>query len=208
MRKINVAFLLVLMAGFFLGASVADAKVKVTHRITIYKPLCYPNRVITVTNNTTISATALLKVERAASDQSLQEHRAWGTPCVQFANHGWPLALSTGCTTNPDGSTACQLGGYHNGTNYPYHPTGQPTILVQTGLSPMWTVAFTHEIVETLENPTASLAIGAPPEIADPVSKATYLLDGVRVSNFAFPAFYNHSSTGPYDQMNTLTQGM
>lgn len=174
-------------------------------------PAGVPVQTITVTNLAHATTAALAAVERATTDQSMQIRAAWGTPCIRFGPGGWPLILTSGRIANPDGTTTYQLGGVHTGTASRHGATAIPTIDVQTGALPYktWARAWTHEVAETLENPTASTVPGGPQEIADRVENgnATYTVDGLQVTDFVFPSFYT-DGPGPFDQAHTLTEGI
>lgn len=175
-------------------------------------PAGVPVQTITVVNDAHVRATALATVERATTDQSLQLRAAWHTPCVRFGAGGWKLTMTSGCTLQPNGGTSCQMSGIHTGPASRHLATPVPAIAMTTGALTYkgWALAFTHEIGETLVNPTASLNVGAPPEIADPVESpsAAYLLDGVPVSDFGYPAAFIHGSAGPWDQARVLTSSV
>jgi hypothetical protein len=143
-------------------------------------PAGVPVQAITVVNQAHASPFALAKVERAVTAQSMQLRAAWGTPCVQFGPGGWPLYL--------------QIGGTEWGVHY-----SQPTraIIYTDGLTyRAWSTAFSHEVLEMIEDPsttnwyTANGANGAAVEVADPVGQRAYRLAGVWVSDFAFPSYF------------------
>lgn len=158
---------------------------------------------ITVYQQTYVHPDALAAVERATSDQSLQLRSAWGTPCVTFGAGGWPLFLQSGETRAANGTVTAQLGGEH------YWNGSEPFAVVTTGdlTYQYWARAFTHEVIEAVKNPRCNLYInGVFGEIADPVQNFTYALDGVQVSDFVLPTFYNvDNHAGPWDQAHLLT---
>lgn len=129
-----------------------------------------PVQAVTVVNQAHVRAFALARVENAVVAQSLQLRAAWGTPCVQFAADGWPLYLRVG-------------GPYPSGVHY-----GAPTrILVYTAgvvTDTGWSQSFSHEIMETLVDPTTTVDYQyggetALLEVADPVEQNAYRLGDV-----------------------------
>lgn len=154
-------------------------------------PAAVPVQTITVQNEAAVRPWALAKVENAVVDQSLQLRAAWGTPCVRFAPGGWLLYLRG--DSNPDAA------GVHD------YAGGAPFAIVWTSGQPWssWSWAFSHEVIETLVDPTWTniyYVRGQLPELvepADPVYTRRYTLDGVPVSDFTFPAFYAGAITPP-----------
>jgi hypothetical protein len=155
-------------------------------------PAGVPVQTITVINQANVRPWALAKVERAMVDQSLQLRAAWGTPCVQFAGGGWPLYLWIG------------------GTVYGYHYTDPIRMEVYTGgyTSPAWSETFSHEIVETLVDPSTGRSYYDPyhwlpvtmfglVEVADPVEERGYRLDAIWVSDFVLPAYFAGAADVP-----------
>lgn len=83
-------------------------------------------------------------------------------------------------------------------------------------------VPFSHELGEMLVNPGINLWAGVDHfiptdedggpagtalrayEIADPVERTFFLLDGVRMSNFVYPAYFEPWRDGPLDYLNLL----
>lgn len=80
-----------------------------------------------------------------------------------------------------------------------------------------WQTTLSHEVLEQLADPyTTQCAVvpfsGRPAvavefEVCDPVENDSYQIDGVPVSNFVFPAWFQPAGAakGPYDQMGRLT---
>ena len=164
-------------------------------------PTGVPTQTLTVVNRANVRPRALLAVERATVDQSLQLRAAWGTPCVRFGLGGWPITLTTGTPVhNQDGSVSDPITGEHPYVN------GRPTAWITTGGATyaVWTRAFTHEVAEMLVDPalTTRWRLGLT-EVCDPVENVTYSLDGVRVSDFVFPSYFS-GGVGPWDQTRTL----
>ncbi len=150
-------------------------------------PAGAPTQTITVVNQTRVRPRVLAQVERAVSAQSLQVRAAWGTPCAQFGAGGWRLYL--------------KVGGAEPHGEHDYR--GQPYALVWTSGAPVeaWSRDFSHEVVETLEDPTLDVRYlhdcsTWQREIADPVEGLGYRLGGVYVSDFVTPLWYAGASTG------------
>lgn len=173
-----------------------------------------PVQMITIVDETGQNM-PMVGIENALVAQSLQLRAAWNTPCVQFGAGGWPIYLSTGIQTQPDGSTSYQLGGYHCGSGNPHcaaAPT--PSAYVQTGML-TWTTgaarALSHELVEMLVNPSAGATTTLPDgsqmmfEVADPVEDTIHNYDvgGYELSDFILPS-YLHGGPAPWDEGGSL----
>ena len=184
------------------------------------QPPPVPVQRFTIVNQAGVSPQDLAAVQRAISLQSIQLHMAWGTPVAAFvANGGTPVYIGTGQQALASGGSTAALGGDHYGTSSPVtnrgtHWDGSPYISVSTGNLPMtgWSKALSHEIVESLVNPSAAPTTAGThtPEVADPVSNHSYNIHGVPVSNFTLPAYWGLPShptaaAGQYDQMGLLT---
>jgi hypothetical protein len=69
-----------------------------------------------------------------------------------------------------------------------------------------WTTTLSHEVLELLADPSASLAVSGPDprksgvsvqydlEVCDPTQGDSYVIDDVRVSNFVTPAYFARGS--------------
>ncbi len=142
-----------------------------------------PVQPVTVVNNAGIRPAALAKFEVAMVAQAKQVRQAWGTPCIQFGPVGWYLYLEpsvTGfsghfapgfteaplffpqavCVRRPDPMQAC----------------------AQTWVGTNWTENASHELVETLVDPSMQGV-----EVCDPVEQWAYRMRGVWVSDFIRP---------------------
>ena len=96
---------------------------------------------------------------------------------------------------------------------------GQPLIkifaseIARFGLNVSTTIS--HEILETIADPTAGQTIkGRDPsgkpclyyvEVGDPVENDEYQIDGIPVSDFARPSWFEINNNSPFDQMNKTT---
>lgn len=140
----------------------------------------------TVINQAHVRPVALAKVERAVIAQSVQLHAAWGTPTASFGPGGWKLYLKVGQPGE---------GGVH-------FWDGSPYVLVYTHANPYggWSALFSHEVVETLENPVGVTynvnGVGYQLEVADPAEGHDYRLRGVWVADFVLRAWYAGARLG------------
>ncbi|MBA4849502.1 hypothetical protein [Emticicia sp. BO119] len=104
--------------------------------------------------------------------------------------------------------------GYAVGNN-----SGNPFGLVK--YSANWTITCSHEVLEKLVNPYIKIQVKLDAdgdgvsdeellmEIADPVQANAYEIDGVKVSNFVYPAYYSDLAAVPgrkYDYMGIITR--
>jgi hypothetical protein len=157
-------------------------------------PFDGPDRMFTIVNAgvTNVTLGQIVAVEQATRDESFALRMYYGTPCAQFGPGGTPIYLSNGYEALGGSAYTYQMGGYH----------APSAIYVQTGLLPYttWVRAFTHEVIEDLVNPSGARYFGTRfAEVCDPVENLTYEVDQLRVSDFATPAWYNGSHTGPWD---------
>jgi hypothetical protein len=101
---------------------------------------------------------------------------------------------------------------YPHGHDFHWSPSGLPEGYVFTDLSEAakesvpwltWTNSLSHEALELIADPEVNTLVQGPHpvrtkervfhyrEICDPVQSETYLVDGVTVSNFVLPHYYN-----------------
>lgn len=86
-----------------------------------------------------------------------------------------------------------------------------------------WTVCASHELLEMICDPEINLTVFVQQgdgtgtltayEIADPVEGATYMIDGVQMSDFVLPAYFEPGTVGatpsaPFDHLGQLTAPM
>ena len=98
--------------------------------------------------------------------------------------------------------------GYH--TVHGVTPTAiiDVALCQQDGVS--WTSCLSHEVLEALADPFCNLTWPYPGgkqvayEVGDPVERDGYLIDGVEVSNFVTPAWFQ-GGAGPFDYMQKLS---
>ena len=169
--------------GFPAGTALLRASARVVAADPAVCPTGVPVQAITVINQAGVRPFALAKVENAVVDQSMQLRAAWGTPCVQFGAGGWPLYL------RDEGISA--------------HYTDPLQIEVSTGgyTYQAWSSTFSHELMETLVDPTTVSDYGTGPtggniEVADPVEHNAYRLGGTWISDFVLPSWYAGAHIG------------
>ncbi len=101
---------------------------------------------------------------------------------------------------------------YPHGHDYHWSPTGLPEAHVFTDLSTLakesvpwltWAHELSHEALELIADPQLNTLVRGPHptrpkrivfhyrEICDPVQSESYLIDGITVSNFVLPHYYN-----------------
>ena len=115
---------------------------------------------------------------------------------------------------------------YRHGHDYHWSPTGLPEAHVFTNLSELtresvpwltWTNELSHEALELIADPQLNTLVQGPHpvhprrrvfhyrEVCDPVQSETYKIDGVTLSNFVLPHYYNSmgDSGGRNDFLST-----
>lgn len=87
-------------------------------------------------------------------------------------------------------------------------PNGQPIVAV-AGQPQNWSGYLSHEVIETLIDPSGSRALsGRLAEACDPVAQSWYRLDGTWVSDFVYPQWFATGTGGPFDYLHaTLRAG-
>lgn len=166
----------------------------------------------------TILVEELLRVAAACQRQVI-EHFAKPPP------DGWGVAATVRAATvdQPARATEWLVGlftqsdqpgalGYHDETEF-----GQPLAkvfpLLDAGDGVHWSVTVSHEILELLADPMLGLCFQAPDgriwagEVCDAVEADTYTIDGVSVSNFVLPSYFQppkHATT--YDFMGKIIE--
>jgi hypothetical protein len=120
----------------------------------------------------------------------------------------WVLGLYA----RPDSADAL---GHHDLT-----PDGVPLIKVFPLLDDRdgipWSVTTSHEILETLADPRLCRCVQVPDgriaalEVCDPVEHDIYWIDGVAVSDFVLPAYFEPAAngSGPFDRMGVVKRPM
>ena len=105
-----------------------------------------------------------------------------------------------------------------------FDPTTSPTPYGEIGIIQSYEnatgdlgVPFSHELGEMLVDPGVNLWAGYSGdwtedsrlrilEIADPVERTYFLIDGIRVSNFVYPAYFEPWRDGQLDYLKLLTE--
>jgi hypothetical protein len=180
-----------------------------------------------VVNSSTLVDTADVKRMVAAVNTQLRDHfaPAWGQTRVVVEYHSG--TFDDVQKTVPAGSqvfnlldTADQAGvlGWHSVDdegrvfgNYFAKPSLDAGSTALTGPYAISSV-LSHEACETEGDPactgyaTTGKGILVAQEVCDPVEGDGYEIDGVQVSNFVLPSWFNpHMHTGPFDHLGKLT---
>lgn len=137
--------------------------------------------------------------------RQLAQHVApvWGlTPAIEFVSEGGPV---DGCpceiSDTPDIPDAL---GYHDET-----PEGMPYIKVFVIPGNDWVVTLSHEVLELALDAAANLWADGPDgndyarELCDADQGGTYTIDGLSVSNFVYPAFFDPKA-GPDEKLDHM----
>ena len=109
--------------------------------------------------------------------------------------------------------------GYHD-RNFAGIPYGFVYLELSRALKEEWTVTLSHEALELVADPEANLLVQGPHpaarrtvfhwfEMCDAVQDESYLLDGVRVSNFVLPLYFTSGAErgGRNDFLGTIANG-
>jgi hypothetical protein len=109
--------------------------------------------------------------------------------------------------------------GYHD-RHFSGIPFGIVFLEVSRALKEEWTVTLSHEALELVGDPENNLVVQGPHptarrkvfhwfEMCDAVQDESYVLDGVRVSNFVLPLYFTSSNErgGRNDFLGTVTKG-
>lgn len=151
---------------------------------------------------------------------------AWDTPQVRFVFIGRKSAPEGAIT-----ATFVDKGPQKGALAYHTVTRGAPAIIIYAGTADYYgysnSVSFTHEVEELLADPTTSIANQGWPydyinvgsqrqsqlegtiwinEIADPVEAFHYERQGVAISDFITPNWFNDEVNGPYDYMHLVQQ--
>jgi hypothetical protein len=137
---------------------------------------------------------------------------AWGTPAelikaTNFVKGAWAMPFV-------DSSREAALEGYHDLT-----PEGLPMSMVFVTNSlknkELVSVSASHQLVEMLVDPGINLVTTGPGsglyayESADPVEALSFNVDGIPMSDFVYPAYFEYfhrSGSVQFDQMNRVTR--
>lgn len=132
----------------------------------------------------------------------------WGTPCKlmkasTIAKGNWAIVI----LDTPDVSGAA---GYHDLT-----PAGLPLSKVFLSAGGV-TVTMSHELLEMLVDPAINMMTDGPNaqwayayETADPCEEDTYSIDGIEVSDFVYPSYFEtfrKPKSTQFDYLNLITK--
>lgn len=112
------------------------------------------------------------------------------------------------------------LDGYHD-RHFSGIPFGVVFLELSKALKEAWTVTLSHEALELTGDPENNLLVQGPHpkkprrqvfhwfEMCDAVQEETYLIDGIKVSNFVLPLYFTSSRErgGRNDYLGTRTNG-
>jgi hypothetical protein len=126
---------------------------------------------------------------------------SWGTDATLTMDPA--LATSANMEIDLVDSAACTMClGFHDVIN------GKPTSFVTTGIAPneSWQLTFSHEMQEMLVDPYINHFANWSSrnwlvEVSDPCESGyyAYFIDGVAISDFITPRWYNPRLRGPFD---------
>ena len=181
-----------------------------------------PARVIQVVNQSTVVGASDFGAAVAALQRQVSEHFAplWsGLSCAMVAGSAPPGAPQTPTVETIfvlDDSDQADALGYHELTQADV-PVGFAFARTSQTDGSSWSVTLSHELLEQLADPYVETAVvvsafqGRPAalayETADPVEADSYSIDGVSVSNFVLPAWFQDAApTGvKLDYLGRLT---
>jgi hypothetical protein len=158
--------------------------------------------VVLVSHDKQLSTRMLARGARALTLQANQDLRAyWAGPPVlvktttstkRARRARWRLTVAA-ANVNADES------GIHEHNRHGVWAVVYPS----SGIA--WTWSASHELLEMLEDPTRTMTSeGFQREICDPVANVGYYIDGVVVSDFVTPAYFEVGSKGPWDYLSWL----
>jgi hypothetical protein len=185
--------------GILIGVAVALTLAAPANAATRHqrRPVPAPVEVITIANDAHVPTKMLTRIERAVVIQSRQVRRWWHTPVIRFGAHGWLLSIAPPQTlVETTGGTVDQ--GWHSAAY---------AMVEYNGSADALSITMSHELIETLVNPTDEVTLGGwLREACDPVSYDSYQVGSVIVSDFVTPAWFTKDSRGPWDQIDTTTR--
>lgn len=154
-----------------------------------------PVQRFTVVNDAGVDPANLDRIEQAVSIQSTDLHAVWNTPLAIFSDQpgGWVIHI-----VRRDAAYDAASEGVHG-----LDASGRPEAEVFTFSDPWrwWSLDFSHEVLEMLVDP-----YGGRPEVCDPIASFQYYIEGVMVSDFAWPAWYRNVPPGTQkDQTRGVT---
>lgn len=162
-------------------------------------------------SGTEIPRPTLVRVADALTIQANRDlRRYWPGPrvLVEAGGDTWGAAGWTGGVTGAAWQIDVQSRGFGCGSVIGDHadaPGTGPAADVCRAKGTDWTVTASHELLEMLEDPTGRIYDrGRLREICDPVENRSYLIGGVRLSDFVTPAWFTSGRRGPWDQMRRM----
>jgi hypothetical protein len=139
-----------------------------------------------VVNTADVPIREVQAFEAAAVVQARQLRSYWGTPLIRFDQRGWMLSI-----LRPNDPLLEGDAGFHS---YDLRPYARVEDLSY------WTVLASHELMEMLADPKLDTVRGGYlQEVADPVRLLAYRVDGVEMSDFVTPDWFDGSGRGPLD---------
>jgi hypothetical protein len=156
-------------------------------------------KIVLVSRDQQISPRALARGARALTLQINQDLRAyWPGPRVlvktakNAAGAHWRVTVQSA-------SVNANESGIHGHNRHGVWAVVYPS----SGIA--WTWSASHELLEMLEDPSTNVTSnGFQREICDPVANIGYYTNGVIVSDFVTPAYYQVASPGPWDYLSWL----
>lgn len=177
-------------------------------------------RAITFVNQSSVVNDADFAAAVAACQRQVNEHfgPAWGGLVAALsANRADPSAPHT-----PTVETIYVLDTSDQAGALGYHemeagvPVGFVFAKTSEDAAEKWQVTLSHELLEQIADPNANTCAvvtfrgktaAIEYEVCDPVEETSYLIDGVPVSNFVLPAWFQSASpgaVGPFDYLRVL----
>jgi hypothetical protein len=154
------------------------------------------------------------EVKAAAAALNVQVNRdftkAWGVDCVvQAIPKGKKPPAGSWWLVLLDNSDVADALGYHDLTNENL-PLGKVFVETSRSVGDAWSVTASHELLEMLADPYLWDTVGPysggklyAKEVCDPCEAQEYDIDGVKVSDFVYPAYFG---TGPGTKLNHMAQ--
>ncbi|HZU89655.1 MAG TPA: hypothetical protein VE993_10410 [Stellaceae bacterium] len=178
---------------------------------------------IAIINEATVVADADMPAVVAALQKQVEEHfwPAWGLDAeLDLVAKGTAAPPGAWQLVILDDSDQADALGYHETTEagLPLAKVFARTTIEDGG---SWTVAASHELLEMLADPEINLSVFVQDdettgklyayEVCDPVEEATYLIDGIQVSDFVLPSYFERGTVGatpaaPFDFLKRLVR--
>jgi hypothetical protein len=176
---------------------------------------------VAVVNQSTVVSDSELPAVVAALQKQVEEHfwPAWNLDAeLDLVAKGRPVRAGAWQLVILDDSDQADALGYHETTadGLPLGKVFARTTLQDGG---QWSVTASHELLEMLADPEINLSVfvqdGATSgrlyayEVCDPVENDIYLIDGIAVSDFVLPSWFEPATAGvtppaPFDFLKQL----